>query len=135
MLAPLYERLLLPGIQIDKFEGKLMTGDRTINMGSGNYNEKIDGNYVQGNYYAAGEKQSLAEAAAEIQQLLKQLEQTNPTATEAQKEAFVSAGIAPTKKERLINALTEGGKGAIEEFFDNPYINVVMKMIEGWKNV
>jgi uncharacterized protein YjbI with pentapeptide repeats len=111
-----------------------MTGDRNINMGSGNYNERIEGDYVQGNKYTAGDKQSLAEAAAEIQKLLKQLEQTNPTATEVQKEAFVSAGIAPTKKERLINAFIEGGKGAIEEFLDNPYVNVAMKIIEGWKN-
>jgi hypothetical protein len=103
-------------------------------MGSGNYNERIQGDYVQGNKYATPEKQSLAEAAAEIQKLLKQLEQTNPTATEAQKETFVSAGIAPTKKERLINALIEGGKGAIEEFLDNPYMNVAIKIIEGWKN-
>jgi hypothetical protein len=111
-----------------------MSGDRNIHMGSGNYNERIQGDYVQGNKYAAGDKQSLADAAAEIQKLLKQLEQTNPTATEVQKEAFVSAAIPPTKKERLINALTEGGKGAIEEFLDNPYINVAMKIIEGWKN-
>ncbi|WP_392530182.1 pentapeptide repeat-containing protein [Nostoc sp. C117] len=111
-----------------------MTGDRNINMGSGNYNERIEGDYIQGNKYTAGNKQSLAEAAAEIQKLLKQLEQTNPTATEAQKEAFISAGIAPTKKERLINAFIEGGKGAIEEFLDNPYVNVAMKIIEGWKN-
>ena len=60
--------------------------------------------------YASPEKQTLAEAAAEIQELLKQLQQTNPDATETQQEAFVSAAIAPTKKERLINALKEGGK-------------------------
>jgi uncharacterized membrane protein len=107
---------------------------RTIIMGQGNYNERIEGNYIQGNYYAAGEKQSLAEAAAEIQELLKQLEKTNPTATDAQKEVFVSAGMTPTKKERLINALKEGGKGAVEEFLDNLYVNVAMKIIDGWRN-
>ncbi|NEO64276.1 MAG: hypothetical protein F6J98_29250 [Moorea sp. SIO4G2] len=80
------------------------------------------------------QSQSLAQAAAEIQQLLKQLEQTNPTATEAQQKAFVSAAIAPTKKERLINALKEGGQGAIEEFLDNPYLNVAIRIIEGWRN-
>lgn len=102
-------------------------------MGSGNYNERIQGDYVQGNKFD-GNKQNLAEAAAEIQELLKQLEKSNPTATDAQKEIFVSAGMTPTNKERLINALREGGKGAVEEFLDNPYVNVAIKIIEAWKN-
>ncbi|NWF58968.1 MAG: hypothetical protein HXY43_06580 [Fischerella sp.] len=29
-------------------------GRRDINTGGGNYNERIEGNYIQGNYYAAG---------------------------------------------------------------------------------
>ncbi|NES18255.1 MAG: hypothetical protein F6K41_04820 [Symploca sp. SIO3E6] len=31
-----------------------MTGDRKINTGGGNYNERIEGDYVQGNYYISG---------------------------------------------------------------------------------
>ncbi|NEO72772.1 pentapeptide repeat-containing protein [Moorena sp. SIO3H5] len=88
--------------------------------------------YANQNNYEEGDK-NLAEAA-EIQQLLEQLEKTNPTATEAEQEAFVSAAITPTKKERLINALKEGGQGAIEEFLDNPYLNVAIRIIEGWRN-
>ncbi|NEN96868.1 MAG: pentapeptide repeat-containing protein [Moorea sp. SIO3I7] len=84
--------------------------------------------------FTSEQTQSLAEAAAEIQQLLQQLEKNNPTATEAQQEAFVSAAITPTKKERLINAIKEGGQGAIEEFLDNPYLNVAIRIIEGWRN-
>jgi hypothetical protein len=61
-----------------------MTGNRNINTGGGNYNERIQGDYVQGNYYAVGQPKSLAEAAAEIQLLLKQLEQTYPTTTTQQ---------------------------------------------------
>ncbi|NEO00175.1 MAG: pentapeptide repeat-containing protein [Moorea sp. SIO3I7] len=76
----------------------------------------------------------LAQAAAEIKELLQKLERDNPTATEAEQEAFVSAAITPTKKERLINALKEGGQGAIEEFLDNPYVNVAIRIIEGWRN-
>ncbi|WP_293095744.1 hypothetical protein [Moorena sp. SIO3I6] len=86
------------------------------------------------NNYSSEQKQNLAEAAAEIQQLIQQLEKTNPTATEAQQEAFVSAAITPTKKERLVNAIKEGGQGAIEEFLDNPYLNVAIRIIEGWRN-
>ena len=51
-----------------------MTGDRNINLGSGNYNERIEGDYIQGNYYNAPQKQNLAQAAAEIQELLEQLD-------------------------------------------------------------
>jgi hypothetical protein len=29
--------------------------------------------------------------------------------------------------------VTSGGKAALEEFLDNPYLNVTMALIEGWK--
>ncbi len=55
------------------------------------------GFYIGGDYYLNGNlnqgserKQTLAEAAAEIQQLLMQLEKSNPTATEAEKVAYVN---------------------------------------------
>ncbi|WP_293094807.1 hypothetical protein [Moorena sp. SIO3I6] len=142
-----------------------MSNSHNTNTGGDNYNNNVQGDYVQGDkgdtitqtgsslgvgvskgttnidnlHHLSvntneSKSQSLPQAAAEIQQLLKQLEQTNPTATEAQQEAFVSAAIAPTKKERLINALKEGGQGAIEEFLDNPYLNVAIRIIEGWRN-
>ena len=104
---------------------------RNIYMGNGNYNERIEGDYIQGN---DSEKQYLREAVAEIQKLLLQLEKSNPKATEDEKEAFISAGLAKQKKVRLINALIEGGKGAIEEFINNPYTRIVIKIIEGWKD-
>ncbi len=71
-----------------------MSGDRrTINMGSGNYNERIQGNYVQGNYYAGGEKQSLVDAAAEIQKLLEQLDKSYPSNTTTGKMAIATEAI------------------------------------------
>ena len=120
-------------IRIDKIDRRDQRGAK-FNVG-GNYVERSDSvssqqSYANQNNYEEGDK-NLAEAAAEIQQLLQQLEKTNPTATEAQQEAFVSAGITPTKKERLVNALKEGGQGAIEEFLDNPYLNVAIIIIEG----
>ncbi|WP_293080886.1 hypothetical protein [Moorena sp. SIO4A1] len=139
-----------------------MSNSHNTNTSGDNYNNNIQGDYVQGdkentiiqtnsslgvgltqgptNIHKISvntkepQSQSLAQAAAEIQQLLQQLEQSNPTATEAQQEAFVSAAIEATKKERLINALKEGGQGAVEEFLDNPYLNVVIRIIEGWRN-
>ena len=83
--------------------------------------------------YPSSQKQDLAEAAAEIQRLLKQLEETNPTATEKQKEAYINAAVSTPLRKRLLGAVTSGGKAALEEFLDNPYLNVTMALIEGWK--
>ena len=82
-------------------------------------------------------KQSLDEAVAEIQQLLKQLEETNPTATETEK-MIVAAKAAdeiknnPTLKARVIGALKSGGTEAFKEAVDNPLVNVLVAIIEGW---
>ncbi|HEY9669239.1 MAG TPA: hypothetical protein V6C91_20675, partial [Coleofasciculaceae cyanobacterium] len=68
-----------------------MTGNHNINTGggsynihtgggnynasiSGNYSESIAGNYIQGNYIRMS--QDLSQAAAQIQQLLNQLQTT-----------------------------------------------------------
>ena len=82
--------------------------------------------------YAPEQKQTLAEAADEIQKLLKQLEQTNPNATPEQQQAYVDAAIPPTLKERCISALKAGGETAIEEFLDNPYVNVGKAIVMAW---
>ena len=84
---------------------------------------------VQHNY-AAAETPSLAEAAAEIQTLLKQLEASNPTATEADQTAFLNIMIPPTKRERFIGALKAAGGAAIEEV---PYGAVLKALVEGWQ--
>jgi hypothetical protein len=120
-------------INISQTQGNNMAGDRNIQMGSGNYNERIEGSYIQGNYYAAEQKQTLAEAAAEIQRLLKQLEETNPTATIEQQQAFVDVAVSPTLKARFVSALQAGWKEAVKEFLDNPYVNVGVAILEGWQ--
>ncbi len=79
------------------------------------------------------QKQTLAEAAAEIQSLLKQLEETNPTATEAEQKAFVTAAIPPTRREQFLGALQAGWKEAIREFLGKSYLNVGIATLEGWK--
>jgi hypothetical protein len=85
------------------------------------------------NIYAPPDKQTLAQVLAEIQKLLQQLEQSNPAASEAEKEAFVTIALSPTVRQRAVSALQSGGKAAIEEFLDNPYVNVAIAVIEGWR--
>ncbi len=109
-----------------------MSGERNINIGGGEYRETTlhdDSRYVEtrdsSTYYENynPSQQTLAEAAAEIQKLLKQLEQTNPTATVEQQKAYVDAAISPTLKQRCVGALKAGGETAIEEFLDNPVLS------------
>jgi uncharacterized protein YjbI with pentapeptide repeats len=82
-------------------------------------------------------KPSLDEAATEIQQLLKQLEETNPTTTETEK-MIVAAKAAdeiknnPTLKARVISAIKSGGTEAFKEAVDNPMVNILVAIIEGW---
>lgn len=83
--------------------------------------------------YAPEQKQTLAEAAAEIQQLLEQLEKTNPTATQVDKQAFVTAAMAPEHRSRIVRALEAGGEKALSEFLKNPYINVAVAIIKEWQ--
>jgi uncharacterized protein YjbI with pentapeptide repeats len=83
--------------------------------------------------YAPEQKQTLAEAAAEIQRLLKQLEEKNPTATEAEQKAYVTASIPLDRRQRVFSALQAGGKEAMKEFLDNACFNVVIAMIEDWQ--
>jgi hypothetical protein len=81
--------------------------------------------------YSPEQKQTLTDAAAEIQKLLKQLEATNPTATEGEKIAYVNDKINPSWK-RAVGALKAGVEAAIQEFFDNAYVNVGMAIVKGW---
>jgi uncharacterized protein YjbI with pentapeptide repeats len=96
---------------------------------------KGDQKSIQHNYnYTPEQRQTIAEAAAEIQRLLKQLEQTNPTATEFEQKAFLTDAILPTKRQRFVKALQEGGKELFKELMDNIYVNVAIATIEGWQS-
>lgn len=89
--------------------------------------------------YAPEQKQTLAEAAAEIQQLLEQLSQTYPTTTTAEKMAVVAEAAEqieknPTLKARVINALKLGGTEALKETINHPLVNILMAIFEGWQD-
>ncbi|MDZ8189903.1 MAG: pentapeptide repeat-containing protein [Nostoc sp. ChiSLP02] len=101
----------------------------------GNFaNKNEDNARQQANQYIhlSEQKQTLAEAAAEIQKLLKQLQQKNPTATQAEQIAYVNDETTPSWKRRTIGALQGLSETAIEEFLDNPYINIGKAIIKGW---
>ena len=92
---------------------------------------KIEGDQ---NIFVSEQKQTLTEAAQEIQRLLKQLEASNPTATEIEKAEFVTTAIAPNRRQRFLSALNAGWKEIIKELLDNSYVNVAIAILEGWGN-
>ncbi len=124
-------------------EAAAMTGDR-VHTGGGDY-RKIDtggGRYVEtrgGTYYEHynNQPQSLADAAAEIQKLLKQLEQSYPTSTTTEQMLLATKAIEriesdPTLKQRVISAAKEGGLAAFEKALDNPIGALITGAIKGW---
>jgi hypothetical protein len=85
------------------------------------------------NVHVSEQRQTLAEAAAEIQRLLKQLEGTNPVASEADQVAYVNIATELTLKQRVIAALRKGGETAIDEFvLENRYLKVIKAIVKGW---
>lgn len=147
----------------------------TINMGDGNYNERIEGNYVQGDYregkqshfnlqgaqFAGGlvnadtvnaeqiggnitnsnpePKHNLGDAAAEIRELLQNLEKTNSTRTSAEKMTVAAKAVDeieknPTLKLWVIEALLSGQREALKEAIRHPLVNILMTSIDEWQN-
>jgi len=98
------------------------------------------GFYIGGDYRIVGDinhggekRQNLAEAAAEIQQLLMQLEKSNPTATDAEKVAYVNDETPSSLKSRVVSAAKTGSQAALETMLDNSaYGNVVRAIVKGW---
>lgn len=102
--------------------------------------DTVTANQIGGNItnYSTEQRQNLAEAAAEIQQLLDQLSQTYPTTTTSEQMIAVAKAIDeiennPTLKARVIGALKSGGKEAFKELIDNPLVNILLASIEGWQ--
>jgi gamma-glutamylcysteine synthetase len=94
---------------------------------------------IQHNY---AQEQNLAEAAKEIQDLLTQLQQNNPTVTEAQKQATIVKKVEqhirqnPTVRDRLLNALKQGGIKALEEalnaIYKNSLVSISVETVKGF---
>ncbi|NEP83228.1 MAG: hypothetical protein F6K39_36880 [Okeania sp. SIO3B3] len=96
-------------------------------------------NIHQNNYLTTEQKQTLAEAAKEIQNLLQQLSKTdyssNPTNDlEIATQAIQEIEKNPSMKSRIITTFREAGKEAFKELIDHPAVNILMAAIEGWSN-
>ena len=116
-------------------ESKEVSKTTSINIKENNGNvasENYGSQETHHNNYASQEKQTLAEAA-EIQRLLQQLEETNPSANETEQIAYVNLATKPDLKQRAIAALKAGGDTAIDKFLlENKYLKVTKAVIQGW---
>lgn len=97
---------------------------------AGGFAESVQGVQVDDSISTqSGEAPSLAEAATDIQNLLKQLASSNPSATEAEQVAYLNAMISPTRRKRFIGTLRAGG-AAIDEI---PNGSILKALVEGWQ--
>ncbi len=89
--------------------------------------------FTQNNNYTPEQKQTLAEAAVEIQKLLYQLTQNNQTNDEQVTEAIHDEiKNNPTLKARLQSALQAGGLEALKAIFNHPLFNIPAETIKGF---
>jgi hypothetical protein len=90
-------------------------------------------NYPEFIAHITRNSQPLNEAATEIQRLLKQLEETNPTTDEAEKIAYINIATKPGLKQRVIMALRSSGETAIDELvLEDKYLSVGKAVLKGW---
>ena len=112
------------------------TGEMGSNYNISGGNQGAVGDQAQASDFVqqslANERQSLAQAASEIQQLLKALEQSNPTVTDSEKIAYLNDETSTGFKRRTVGALKAAGETAIDEFIDFPYIKIVKALVTGW---
>jgi AbiTii len=79
------------------------------------------------------QKQTLAEAVEEIQELLAKLESINPSATQSEKIVYVNDETTPSLKRRTSAALQAFGEAAIDEFvLENKFHKVIKATVKGW---
>ncbi|NEQ38934.1 MAG: hypothetical protein F6K40_22730 [Okeania sp. SIO3I5] len=118
---------------------EICMSDKNVNnfqgTNSGNIANKVtDSARQQTNpYIHSKEEKTLTEAANEIQKLLKQLEQSNPNATEEEKIEYINDETTPSFKRRVINSLKATGEAAIDQFvLENKPLKVAKAAIKGW---
>jgi hypothetical protein len=115
-------------------QGYIASSGNQNNIGNTAGEAKAEQKSIQHIYnYAPEQKQTLAKAAEEIQKLLQQLEQTNPSATEAQQIELLNDETTPKFKRRVVGALQATGEAAIDEFvLESKYLKVAKAAIKGW---
>lgn len=117
-------------------ERKINLDQSQASIGVG-YSEKVEAEQIGGtiNNYSPEQRQTLAEAAKEIQELLDQLSEIYPTKTAVEKSAFATKAMEeiekkPDVKGKVLKALKAGGVAALMELTNNPVVNILTPMLQ-----
>jgi DNA-binding Lrp family transcriptional regulator len=135
-------------------------GNSTVNIGStlNNHNQSgnisimqsgnfgighMSGGEIQSGAKVAGvineaQQQDLAQAAAEIQKLLEQLEKSYPANTTTGKMQIATEAISqidrnPALTARILSALKAGSVSAFEQFLNHPAASFVISALQDWQ--
>jgi hypothetical protein len=111
---------------------------------SGNFGiGHMSGGEIQSGAKVAGvineaEQRNLTQAAAEIQQLLEQLEKSYPADTTMGKMKLATEMISqiesnPSLAARILSALKAGGVSAFEQFLNHPAASFVIGALADWQ--
>ena len=78
--------------------------------------------------------EKLAEAALEIQRLIKLLQATNPAASNEEAKAFVTAAIPLTLRQQAASAFQSLDKAALQRLLEADYVDTAIAVIESWRD-
>ena len=84
------------------------------------------------NIYTTEQDSLIIESVNEVKKILKRLEEREPKASNLVKIQYLDEETPHKFRHRLVKALTDGGEAAIEELFDNSYVNIAKAAIKGW---
>jgi hypothetical protein len=113
-----------------------MSGDRNINMGSGNYIENVNGDYIQGEQY---NNYGVNDAVQEVQAILAELQDPDLPDSQAGRMMLAARVVNFIEQksglqQKLVGALRGGSLKAFEKALDNPAGAFIVGAIEGWIN-
>ncbi|MDJ0662421.1 MAG: hypothetical protein QNJ42_23480 [Crocosphaera sp.] len=113
-------------------------GGAVVGSAIGGMNSTIDNQNIQVSQYPNEKKQTLAEAAEEIRQLLLQLEKSYSIDTASGQmmvaaEAVKTIETNPSLKQKVIAALKAGGLEAFEKAINHPVSAFIVGAIKSWQ--
>jgi signal recognition particle subunit SEC65 len=126
-------------IFIENFVGdKSMSNTQNNDFRGANLGGGVAGRDYTGDIIHNNAEKNLAEAAAEIQQLLEQLEKSYPTNTTFEKMTAASEAIKriesnPELHQKIISALKAGSTQALSQFLNHPLASFIIAAFEDWQ--
>lgn len=71
--------------------------------------------------------------ALTVQRLLKLLQETNPIASQEEKQVFINTAIQRTLRQQAASTLQSVGRATVRELLDDIYADAAIAIIEGWQ--